>query len=149
MATTFTVTVDSSAAVNYYAGHHWYVKDTSDPRVALEMKITGAVAERRSFADCLTEGTLPHKILLTGPPGNGKTTLAGAIAHELGLPFFVLACRVNWLTTKISPSISFTEMFGIKFSSSKILRFTILLLSHSISVWVSASSMPNNTNRPF
>lgn len=40
------------ATVNYYAGHHWYVKDTSDPRVALEMKITGAVAERRSFADC-------------------------------------------------------------------------------------------------
>lgn len=48
------------ATVNYYAGHHWYVKDTSDPRVALEMKITGAVAERRSFADCLTEDTLPH-----------------------------------------------------------------------------------------
>ena len=52
------------ATVNYYAGPHWYVKDTSDPRVALEMKITGAVAERRSFADCLAGDTLPHKILL-------------------------------------------------------------------------------------
>lgn len=58
------------ATVNYYAGHHWYVKDTSDPRVALEMKITGAVAERRSFADCLTEGTLPHKILLMMEPAD-------------------------------------------------------------------------------
>ena len=58
------------ATVNYYAGHHWYVKDTSNPRVALEMKITGAVAERRSFADCLTEGTLPHKILLMMEPAD-------------------------------------------------------------------------------
>ena len=58
------------ATVNYYAGHHWYVKGTSDPRVALEMKITGAVAERRSFADCLAEGTLPHKILLMMEPAD-------------------------------------------------------------------------------
>ena len=58
------------ATVNYYAGHHWYVKDTSNPRVALEMMITGAVAERRSFADCLAGGTLPHKILLMMEPAD-------------------------------------------------------------------------------
>ncbi|HDX8426144.1 TPA: AAA family ATPase [Aeromonas veronii] len=33
---------------------------------------------------------LPHKILMSGPPGNGKTTLAGVIAKELDLPLFVV-----------------------------------------------------------
>lgn len=32
----------------------------------------------------------PHKVLLCGPPGNGKTTLAGAIAHSLGLPLYAI-----------------------------------------------------------
>lgn len=58
------------ATVNYYAGHHWYVEDVSDPRVAFEMEITEAVAEVRSFADCLQEGILPHKILLMMEPAD-------------------------------------------------------------------------------
>jgi len=33
---------------------------------------------------------LPHKLLLSGPPGNGKTVLAAGIAQSLDLPFLVL-----------------------------------------------------------
>ncbi|WP_084539890.1 AAA family ATPase [Azorhizobium doebereinerae] len=31
-----------------------------------------------------------HRVLLSGPPGNGKTTYAEGIAEALGLPFFVV-----------------------------------------------------------
>lgn len=58
------------ATVNYYAGHHWYVEDVNDPRVVFEMKITEAVAEEGSFAECLQRGICPHKILLMMEPAD-------------------------------------------------------------------------------
>ncbi|QQG37213.1 MAG: ATP-dependent zinc metalloprotease FtsH [Micavibrio aeruginosavorus] len=42
---------------------------------------------------------IPHGMLLSGPPGGGKTLLAKAIAGEAGVPFF-------WITGS-----DFTEMF--------------------------------------
>lgn len=46
----------------------------------------------RENAELLRGAHLPvsNCILLAGPPGNGKTTLASAVANKLGLPFLVV-----------------------------------------------------------
>lgn len=61
---------DTSLTLNYYAGHHWYVTDASQPRVRMEIDITQARPQvlPQGFATRLDAGELPNKILIMAEP---------------------------------------------------------------------------------
>lgn len=58
---------------------------------SVEQQIRELIEEQQQ-ADLLRSHSLEprHKVMLAGPPGNGKTTLAEGLAYALAVPFFVV-----------------------------------------------------------
>jgi len=69
---------------------------TKDVRIAID----DFLLEQRKRSVLEAAGLEPrHKVLLMGPPGNGKTVLAGAVSRELGVPAYMV--RYDDLISKI------------------------------------------------
>lgn len=61
-----------------------------DPTARSDLELL--IKEQKQRKKLVSKGFEPrHRLLLSGPPGNGKTSVAEALAHDLGLPFKVVS----------------------------------------------------------